>query len=113
MVDDFLADIVMVNRGEIDEHLRTEKQLKATIEELETKMAQTTLENRKKFDSEIKSLKNQRNKEIEELKAKVDSLKKNIKTLEMTHESQHKDSESKNVKAAEDLEALYERKVSM
>lgn len=39
----------MVNRGEIDEQVVTEKNLRIQIEELELKMTQTTLENKKKF----------------------------------------------------------------
>jgi hypothetical protein len=32
VVDDFLADIVLVNRSDIDEQLRLQKQLRCTIE---------------------------------------------------------------------------------
>lgn len=53
VVDDFLADIVLVNRSEIEGQMRLQKQLKCTIEEQENRMLTTTQEYEKRAKGEL------------------------------------------------------------
>lgn len=75
-------------------------------------MLTMTQENQKRLQAELNELRQSKDKKIDDLQSRLESLKKQKKSLELKSEADLKDLESKNVRAAQQLQTLYQRKLS-
>ncbi|KAL4511618.1 hypothetical protein ABPG72_012463 [Tetrahymena utriculariae] len=111
-VDEKLADVVLVERQEIDVYLGEQKKLKEEYENLENKMEIQALEEKNKMEREIKEMETKMRSEIKSYEQRYEDLKFQKNRNEKEHGGLLKELEKTHLKAIEELENLYEKKLA-
>jgi hypothetical protein len=112
VVDKDLAEVVLVKRNEIDLYLNEQKKLKNDYEDLENKMEYQSQEEKKRMEKQVDEMKEKMNLEIQMWSRRYEELKAQKTQIEKESANLLKNMENNHLKAVEELENLYEKKLA-
>lgn len=112
VVDENLADVVMVARGEIETYINEQKKLQNELQDLDYKTDFKVQDERRRMEKEKKEMEVKMNQEIAAWARRYEELKTQKSTVEKESANLFKNVENNHLKSVEELENLYERKLA-
>lgn len=112
VVDENLAEVVMVARTEIETYIAEQKKLMNDLQDLEYKTAFKVQDETKRMEKKQKKMEEDMNQEIAGWARRYEELKTQKSTVEKESANLFKNVENNHLKAVEELENLYERKLA-
>ncbi|CAD8162078.1 unnamed protein product [Paramecium pentaurelia] len=112
VVDENLADVLLVSRNEIETYIAEMKKLHNDLQDLDQKTDFKVQEEKRKVEKEKLEIEKQMNNEIAAWAARYDQLKAQKSAAEKESANLFKNVENNHLKAVEELENLYERKLA-
>ena len=112
VLDDELAEIILVQRNQVNEKIRYIKLLEKSLEDMRLRIIIEDDENKKRYEHHLSRLETKLNSEIDELSSEFEKLKKHKKDLELQVQTNFVDTQNSSNKMLEDIEALYEKKLA-
>lgn len=111
-VSEELADIVLVHKQKLENYALEQEKLQAQFEEFKQKIEQADEENRKKMERVILELNQKRDQEVMSVKRELDKVMMQKDFLDRESKRLLDEMEKAHLKAAEEIENLYDRKVA-
>lgn len=112
VIDDALADVVLVKRDEIESYIVEQKKLQNDLQDLDYKTDFKVQDERRRMEKEKKEMEQRMNQEIGAWARRYEELKIQKSTVEKESTNLFKNVENNHLKAVEELENLYERKLA-
>lgn len=112
VVDENLAEVVMVARSEIETYIAEQKKLLNDLQDLDYKTDFKVQDERRRVEKEKKEMETKMNAEIAAWARRYEELKSQKSTVEKESANLFKNVENNHLKSVEELENLYERKLA-
>lgn len=106
-----LADVVLVNRKDIQDYRDRIEKHKQALEEIKTKIEHKATEQKNNMENEKKQIEDKLNLEVQRLTKRVNDIMNQKLAMEAKYAVETKTGDENHLKAVEDLEALYEKKL--
>lgn len=112
VIDENLADVVLVARSEIETYIAEQRKLQNDLQDLDYKTDFKVQDERRRMEKEKKEMEIKMNHEISAWARRYEELKTQKSTVEKESTNLFKNVENNHLKAVEELENLYERKLA-
>lgn len=111
IVDEALADIVLVKKNEMDEWQKKQEQLKHDLNMNKKKVEQKLLESKQKYERQYAEIERQKDLDIRDLEKRYEDLKRQKDTQDKQNFEAMKKMELNHLNAVEELQGVYEKKL--
>jgi hypothetical protein len=111
-LDEMLADVVLINKSEIEDYKTTEQKLQTEMEDLKNQMESRAAEDRERLEKEKNKAEDKMKLEIEAMHRRYEELRVQKSQIEKESANLLKAVEANNLKAVEEIEAIYEKKLT-
>jgi hypothetical protein len=112
VVDDFLADVVLINRGEIEKVSEREREFSRVISNLGRKLKQFAQEGQLRHSKKMLEVELQKSRIIDDVNYRIDRLRSQVEQLRSKNSVELTHLDHSHVDKAEQLERTYEEKIS-
>lgn len=111
IVDEALADIVLVKKHEMEEWQQKQEQLKHDLNVNKKKVEQKLLESKQKYERQYVEIERQKDLDIKDLDKRYEDLKRQKDMQDRQNFEAMKKMELNHLNAVEDLQQVYEKKL--
>jgi hypothetical protein len=111
VVDEALADIVLVRKQDMEEWRRKQEQLKHELAVNKRKVELKLKETKQKYERQYQEIERQKDLDIRDLEKRYEDLRRQKELQDRQNLEAMKKMEANHLAAVEDLEAVYERKL--
>ena len=113
IVDEQLADIVLIGKNEIEDYIRNQESMKTQIDEINTKLDQITSQQQFLLQERLAEADRLRRESINQLDSRIKSLTEQKAREEQEHTDLLRKRELEFQQSVEEMQQLYEKKLSI